>query len=135
MNLRKTYRSFLIVYVMKVTDFLRDRLHNKLGIVDPVNPQKIGNLKDSEWSFKFECLQRSRLIMGAIRYGPIGALNKPQWDRVPDMMRRLNEYMETGNLENLVDVANLCLLEFVEGKHPNRHFSPSDDGPHVKLKN
>jgi hypothetical protein len=32
----------------------------------------------------------------------------------------------------LVDVANLCLLEFEEGEHPRRHWQPTDDGEHVE---
>ena len=40
------------------------------------------------------------------------------------MYRRLAAYGRTGNLEMLVDVANLCLLEFVEGRHPSGISEP-----------
>jgi hypothetical protein len=91
-------------------------------------------LRKSEWSVDFERLMRNRLVMGAIRYGCIGARNKPKYDRVRSMTTRLNKYLETGNKEFLVDVANLCLLEFVECHHPKAHFSSVDDGEHVKIK-
>jgi len=70
--------------------------------------------------------------MGAIRYGLLGEKNKPQYDRVSEIQKRLKKYRDTGNLEFLVDIANLALCEFVEGKHPNRHFKSSDDKEHVK---
>lgn len=90
-------------------------------------------LKESEWSEDFEKLMRSRLIIGALRYGKIGAANKPQYDRVNSMIKRLTKYQETGNKEFLVDVANICLLEFVECNHPNQHFHAIDDGEHTDI--
>ncbi len=41
------------------------------------------------------------------------------------------EYIETGNDELLVDVANLCMKEFAVGNHPKKHFNSVDDGEHV----
>jgi len=92
-------------------------------------------LKASEWSNEFEELMRNRLIMGALRYGRIGASSKPQYERTNSMIKRLNKYAETGNKEFLVDVANLCLLEFVECHHPKAHFDSIDDGEHVAVSN
>lgn len=88
----------------------------------------------SEWSPIFEKLMRSRLIMGALRYGKINEPNKPIYDRVASMQKRLSLYEETGNKECLVDVANLCMLEFVECHHPNANFTMIDDGEHVTIK-
>lgn len=85
----------------------------------------------SEWSNKFETLMRNRLIMGAYRYGVLNNMNKPTYNRVESMINRLRKYEQTGNTEFLVDVANLCMLEFEEGVHPNKHFSSIDDGEHV----
>lgn len=65
---------------------------------------------------------RNRLIQGALRYGRLHARNKPQYDRIRGARKRLAQYEETGNLELLVDVANMMLLEFEEGQHPRRHF-------------
>ena len=90
-------------------------------------------LKKTEWSEEFERLMRNRLIIGALRYGRIGATNKPQYDRVNSMIKRLTKYQETGNKEFLVDVANICLLEFVECNHPNQHFHAIDDGQHTEI--
>lgn len=91
-------------------------------------------LKDTEWSIEFEKLMRHRLVMGALRYGKIHQLGKPRYDRVESIFKRLIKYSNTGNTEFLVDIANLCLLEFEEGIHSNKHFSSIDDGEHVNIK-
>lgn len=90
-------------------------------------------LKQSEWSPVFEQLMRNRLIMGSIRYGRLCAHGKPQLDRIGSMLKRLNLYTKTGNMELLVDIANMCLLEFMEGNHPTRHFHAVDDGEHINI--
>lgn len=84
---------------------------------------KIEDLKVSEWSESFEKLMRNRLIIGAFRYGKLHDPNKKPFDRLIYICTKLDRYQATGNLEALVDVANLALLEFEESKHPKRHFS------------
>ena len=95
----------------------------------------LDELKQSEWDDVFEQLMRNRLIMGAIRYGRIRAKGKPKYDRVSSMIKRLRNYEESGNKEMLIDVANLCLLEFVECNHPKQHFHAGDEQEHVEVKN
>lgn len=102
---------------------------------DPRTPKEelsFEDLRRTEWSAEFEELMRNRLVMGAFRYGKIGQPGKPTYNRVADAIRRLHRYEESGNKEFLVDVANLCLLEFVECHHPNAHFSSLDDGEHTE---
>lgn len=104
--------------------------------LDEDSNQDIINFNDlikTEWSIDFENLMRNRLLLGALRYGKIGIKNKPKYDRVESMIKRLTKYKETGNKEFLVDIANFCLLEFVERNHPNEHFSSIDDGEHVNI--
>ena len=88
----------------------------------------------SEWSPKFYQLMRNRLIVGSFRYetfeqkraGPL------KYDVVAEAIIRLQRYKETKNIEHLVDVANMCLLEFEFGNHPDKHFSSIDDGEHTR---
>ena len=88
----------------------------------------------TEWSTDFEKLMRNRLVMGAMRYGPMHSLNKPQYDRLKSIHKRIDQYEKTGNLEYLVDVANLALLEFEESGHPNKHFAAIDgEQDHVSV--
>lgn len=90
-------------------------------------------LQASEWSPKFERRMREGLLMGRFRYGAMGRRDRRNYDRVGSARKRLAEYLETGNLELLVDAANLCMLEFEHGTHPRRHWGPVDDGEHVKI--
>lgn len=121
---------------MDIQFFLNNLWRWKCGLPETEEANQVSSyeeLKESEWSEEFERLMRNRLIIGALRYGRIGAANKPQYDRVNSMIKRLMKYQETGNKEFLVDVANICLLEFVECNHPNQHFHAIDDGEHTEI--
>lgn len=89
-------------------------------------------LKKTEWSDEFEHLMRNRMLVGSFRYGRLNRKKGVKYDRIGSMLRRLENYQKTGNKENLVDVANICLCEFVECVHPKAHFESVDDGGHAK---
>lgn len=110
-----------------VIDYIRNRI---FGAID-IHSKSYAYLKKTQWSEDFERLMRNRLIIGAIRYGLLNDSHKPKWDRISSINKRIDLYSETGNDEYLVDVANLCLLEFEEGIHPNKHLKSVDDGHHV----
>jgi hypothetical protein len=118
--------------------FLRDSwLYHTTGgelQTQPRSVLKLSELERSEWSTEFETLMRNRLLMGALRYGRLGREGKRKFNRVEDVIRRLMSYEETGNLEHLVDSANLLMAEFVEGDHPLRHWVSVDDGEHTSIK-
>lgn len=88
-------------------------------------------LRLTEWSPVFEKLMRNRLVMGALRYGRLHDNGKPRYDRVASIRKRLGVFERTRNKELLVDIANLCLLEFEEGEGL---WEPQDDGEHVTAK-
>lgn len=116
-------------------DFLRERLLDQAGVVttDKSPEQRsLEQLRESEWSAKFESLMRNRLLVGRFRYGRMGDPAKGQFDRLKSIEERLARYRDTGNDELLVDIANLSLVEFVCGRHPKKHFEAVDDGPHVE---
>lgn len=100
--------------------------------IDYTKSIDLDSLRKTEWSDRFEELMRNRLVLGALRYGKIHAPGKKKYDRVSNIIERIKVYQETGNLELLVDAANLCLLEFEESDHPNKHFEPVDDMYHTK---
>jgi len=96
-------------------------------------PQKIESLESlqrTEWSPRFEQAMRHRLIMGAFRYGKLNSPEKGTWDRLQRISQEIDRYLVDGNDERLVDMANMCLLEFEEGRHPKKHFKAADDKGH-----
>jgi len=114
--------------------FLNNLWRWKCGLPEqePPAPKNIESLRKTEWSNKFEKLMRNRMVMGAFRYGTIEENRKKKNDRMLSVLERLSSYELCGNTENLIDIANLCMLEFMDSKHPNAHFESKDDDIHVK---
>lgn len=86
------------------------------------------SLRQSEWSDRFEEGMRTRLIMGALRYGRLFAPGKPKYDRVKSIIRRIKAYEETRDKDYLFDVANEALLEFAEPSLDGTYIGVNDDG-------
>ena len=103
---------------------IRENILKNLGMEKRKKMPSLNKLRKSEWSLKFERLMRNRLIIGSIRYGLLNAPNKPQYDRIPSIIHRLKLYQKDKNAEHLVDVANICLMEFEEG---DNHFTALDE--------
>jgi len=91
----------------------------------------LANLRKSEWSPEFEEFMRNRLIVGYHRYGPFEVQNVSTARNMAAILKRAEEYIDTGNDELLVDIANLSMKEFATGDHPKKHFESVDDGEHV----
>lgn len=109
---------------MNTHELLRARIHHAKGL--PLHD--IGDLRETEWNSVFEGLMRRRLIMGGLRYGLLGAEGKKRYNRVKDMIKRLQKYDADHNAEHLVDVANLCMCEYHEGQNI---VISIDDGEHT----
>lgn len=88
-------------------------------------------IKETIMSKRFLDLMLNRMILGTYRYGNWRS-NKTKYDRVASVEDRLLLFKATGNKEHLIDIANLCMIEFEISDHPNAHFEPIDDGVHVK---
>lgn len=76
----------------------------------------------SEWHPPFETLMRNRLVMGAYKYGLLAEDNAARYARVQSAIKRLTLYLEDGDGEHLVDAANLAMVEFAQGGHPDGRF-------------
>lgn len=115
---------------MRNFDWIRSRLHAKAGIVEraedfgiPVSV-RYARLRETEWSVEFERKMRAGLVMGALRgYGRLGVPGRPRHKWAEYARNCIDAYLESGDLGKLVDAANLCLVEYVDGRHPNRHFA------------
>ena len=115
------------------TEWLRQRLLSRVdGTAIGDKAESLAELRESEWSPEFEKLMRNRLLVGRFRYGKIDRTHSTNYDRIGSALKRLHTYRETGNLEYLVDAANLCLMEYEHSDHPNKHFDAADDGEHVE---
>jgi len=102
--------------------------------LDPVQQlPDLAELTRTEWCAEFEQAMRDRMVMGSFRYGRLGDAGKPSYNRCSSIRKRLNDYERCGNMEKLVDIANLCLCEFVEGAHPQKHWNSLTDGDHVSM--
>ena len=95
----------------------------QLGVVE--------TLRQTEWCHEFTELMRNRLIVGYFRYGPFGEANRNYIDYMESIKKRAQEYIDTGNDELLLDIANLCMKQYHAGDHPKKHFKAVDDGEHV----
>lgn len=111
-----------------ITQHLRDRLESLAGLVKVDSMPDLDALIKSEGCWAFELARFQRMIMGSFRYGLLGKKGKPIYDRVQSIIHRMNLYNMDGNAEHLVDVANLALIEFVEGTHQG--LKPTDDADH-----
>ena len=116
-----------------ITEHIRDHLLKTLGLWSVPSYE---TLQSTQWSSEFEKLMRNRLIMGAFRYETFEEKRRSpgKYDYAKAGAARLCLYLFDGNLEHLVDAANMCLLEFEFGNHPNRHFQSIDDGRHEEVK-
>lgn len=98
----------------------------------------IDRLRKSEWCPYFEKLMRNRLIVGSQRYETME--NKAhrkhnRYDIVGSIEKRIKLYQKDKNLEHLVDIANLCMIEFVNPSIRGARFVATDDTvPHVEQK-
>jgi hypothetical protein len=118
-----------------VHDFLRERLEHRAGILPPVEKITLKELMDevmaTTWDTNFLELMQNRLYMGRLRYGS-KKTGGARYNYTKSVAEKIRLYEETGNTELLVDIANYCMLEFRFGRHPNRHFSATDDAHHCE---
>ncbi len=125
-----------------VTQHIRDHLEKQIRpsnkkpfkTDDPLSGTHpdLNSLRQTEWIPEFEQYMRNRLVMGAIRYETFEEkMRQNKYDCLGYVKRKCSEYEESGNLECLVDAANLLMIEFGAPHHPNPHFTPGDDTSHV----
>jgi len=107
-----------------VNDHIREHALSERGVSDRVPDLDI--LERTETNEDFFRLMRNRLLMGAFRYGAMDKNEMTTTERVAWIQNRLSRYASTGNVECLVDVANVCLVEFHLSTHSKKHFKAED---------
>jgi hypothetical protein len=128
--------------VHRVSDHLRARL---LRGVESTSPEELLLTETNEKFFQlvdkllpycirtparreFFWLMRSNLLMGALRYHPLHAPGRLEWDCIGSILKRLVRYKEDHNRAHLVDIAALCLVEFTTASKPGMHYRSLGDG-------
>lgn len=87
------------------------------------------SILSTEWSYRFEELQKKAMLMSYYKYGPVvknHTKDNNHMDAVANLKKRLELYEKTGNTEFLVDVANFAMIEFMNPQHPKAHFKGTD---------
>ena len=64
-----------------------------------------------------------RIQAGELRYGP-GSKRQKYMTR---LIKEVKAYEKTGNAEQLFNIANYCILEWIYPEHPKHHFKPEAD--------
>ena len=113
-----------------ITEHIRRHLLDEVGIVERPNLFDVVKYQ-RDWSAQFMQLMTNRIIVGHFRYGPKDLPVFKDLDYITSMNDRLSKYKVDGNLEHLVDIANIAMLEFYESSHPKKHFKATDDGDHI----
>lgn len=118
---------------MNALDQWIENIYIREGVFPPSPKLNFQELKETEWNSEFERYQRNRLIMGAFRHGIMKdkADGTIRYAYPKDIERRLKLYKETKNLEVLVDITNLCMLEFTQMRG-EYSFESIDDGEHCQ---
>ena len=115
-----------------VTEHIRHRLLERAGLIPQPLLPPLEQLRETEWCSEFEQLMRNRLILGAFRYGLFSSNSKTAWRMMDSIHKRLSLYSTDGNLEHLVDAANLLMLEYLKGIRAGQRVRSVDDGEHVE---
>lgn len=95
-------------------------------------PDTVSELLISQRSTVFEKMRANRMVFGAYRYGKVSSNGNSGYKRIASVIKRLELYQNNGNLEMLVDAANLLELEFMLSEHPNKHMADEKHNLHVE---
>lgn len=76
-------------------------------------------------------MMANRMCMSEPKYGDIADTYPYKGDALQGLRDRLDKYIETGNTEWLLDVANMALIEHLRPAHANAHFraTSSEESP------
>lgn len=84
----------------------------------------------TEYSERFDTLRKQAMITSYYKYGPVqkNYHSVKGMDAVANIRKRLEKYIETGNTEFLVDVANFAMIEFMYPQLEGASYQPTDSG-------
>lgn len=80
----------------------------------------------SEFSEPFVKGMKDRMAVSYFKYGKVADAYPHKVNAIESLHKRLDRYLETGNTEWLMDVANFAMIEFMHPAHPEAHFRATD---------
>ena len=89
--------------------------------------KKSDTVPATEFSDTFVQGMYDRMAVSYFKYGPVAKGYPDKVDAIASLRVRLDRYVETGNTEWLMDVANFAMIEFMRPRHPGAHFKGTDD--------
>lgn len=84
------------------------------------------NTPSSEFSQKFLDGMVERMGVSFYKYGKVADAYPSKVDALESLQMRIEKYVETGNTEFLMDVANFAMIEFMHPKHPQAFYKATD---------
>lgn len=80
-----------------------------------------------EYSDRFDTLRKNRVEVSFYKYGPAAQnFGRHNVDALKTMQKCVDQYIDTGNTEYLVDAANYLMFEFMYPSHEKAHFRATD---------
>ena len=80
----------------------------------------------TEFSEKFVTMMRNRMLVSFHKYGPLADAYPEKVNALESLQLKLKQFMETGNLALLPDVANYAMIEFMHPRHGKAHLDSND---------
>lgn len=93
---------------------------------EPLDIKKNEKTPWSEVSEEFLQGMVDRMSMSYYKYGPVADAYPSKVNAIKSLRLRLDKYLETGNTEFLMDVANFAMIEYMHPKHEHAHYKPTD---------
>ena len=79
-----------------------------------------------DYSEEFDTLRKNRMVVSHHKYGRCKDTYPELAQAYKCIEQRLQLYLETGNTEYLVDVANFAMIEFMHPAVPGAYFKAED---------
>jgi len=91
-----------------------------------ITVKPIGGVPESEYSIIFLEGMVNRMAMSFFKYGLVVDAYPHKVNAIDSLRLRLQKYLDTGNTEFLMDVANFAMIEFMHPKIAGAIFKATD---------
>lgn len=81
---------------------------------------------DRDWDNGFVKKMKNRILVSHYKYGWMNQTYPDLAQAVKEIYPRVKKYLETGNTEWLIDVANFAMIEYLHPSVVGAHFKGTD---------